>query len=118
MHEDAARAFLDKFLFSGDSVHRRVADLSYGERSRLALACLVASGANVLLLDEPTSHLDLSALDRIESALAEYPGPLLIASHDRHFLDAVGITGVLLLEAGKARRLNDLDQYEAAVSRR
>jgi ATPase subunit of ABC transporter with duplicated ATPase domains len=114
-HEDEARAFLDKFLFTGDEVHRRVDQLSYGERSKLALAILVASGANVLLLDEPTSHLDVSAVERIESALAEYPGPLLVTSHDRYFLRRVGITGVLMLENGRLRRLDDLDSYEAAV---
>jgi ATPase subunit of ABC transporter with duplicated ATPase domains len=118
MHEDEARAFLDKFLFSGDGVHRRVADLSYGERARLALACLVAGGANLLLLDEPTSHLDLLALERIEAALAAYPGPLVVASHDRHFLDAIGITGVLLLEAGRLHRLPDLDAYAAHAAGR
>ena len=118
MHEDEARSFLDKFLFSGDGVHRRVAGLSYGERARLALACLVAGGANLLLLDEPTSHLDLLALERIEAALAAYPGPLAVASHDRHFLDAIGITGVLLLEAGRLHRLPDLDAYAAHAAGR
>ncbi len=116
MHEDEARAFLDKFLFSGDTVHRRVADLSYGERARLALAQLVVSGANVLLLDEPTSHLDLPALERIEAVLAEYPGALLVASHDRYFLDAIGVTGYLRLEDGRVQPLLDLDTYQALVA--
>ncbi|MCC6628623.1 MAG: ABC-F family ATP-binding cassette domain-containing protein [Chloroflexi bacterium] len=118
MHEDEARAFLDKFLFGGDTVHRCVADLSYGERARLALAVLVGGGANALLLDEPTSHLDLDALDRIESALAEYAGPLVVASHDRYFLDAIGITGVLLVGQGQVRRLASLDGYEALATGR
>ena len=116
MHEDEARAFLDKFLFSGETVYRRVADLSYGERARLALAQLVVSGANVLLLDEPTSHLDLPALERIEAVLAEYPGALLVASHDRYFLDAIGVTGYLRLEDGRVQQLLDLDSYEALVA--
>jgi ATP-binding cassette subfamily F protein 3 len=114
-HEDEARAFLDKFLFTGDEVHRRVDQLSYGERSKLALAILVASGANFLLLDEPTSHLDVSAVERIESALADYPGPLLVTSHDRFFLRRIGITGVLMIEDGRLRHLDDLDSYEAEV---
>ena len=112
MHEDEARAFLDKFLIGGDEVHRRLDELSYGERAKLALATLVASGANLLLLDEPTSHLDVAALERIEGALAAYPGPLLVASHDRYFLGAIGVTGVLLLEDGGLRRLPDLAAYE------
>lgn len=114
-HEDEARAFLDKFLFTGDEVMRRVDQLSYGERSKLALAILVASGANFLLLDEPTSHLDVSAVERIESALAEYPGPLMVTSHDRFFLRRIGITGVLMIEEGRLRRLDDLDSYEAEI---
>ncbi len=114
-HEDEARAFLDKFLFSGDEVHRRVDELSWGERAKLALATLVASGANFLLLDEPTSHLDVAALERIEAALAEYRGPLVVASHDRYFLSNIGVTGVLLLEDGRLRRLDRLEEYEAAA---
>ncbi len=112
-YEDEARAFLDKFLFSGDEVYRRVDELSYGERAKLALATLVASGANLLLLDEPTSHLDVAALERIEAALAEYPGPLVVASHDRYFLGAIGVTGVLLLDGGRLRALDSLEAYEA-----
>lgn len=112
MREDEARAFLDKFLFSGEAVHRRVADLSYGERAKLALATLVAGGATFLVLDEPTSHLDLPALERIEEALAEYTGPLVVASHDRYFLARLGVTAVLLLERGSTRRLPDLAAYE------
>jgi len=114
-YEDQARAFLDKFLLTGDDVMRRVDQLSYGERSKLGLAILVASGANVLLLDEPTSHLDLSAVERVESALIDYPGPLIVTSHDRFFLRRIGITGVVMLENGKLRRLDDLDSYEAEI---
>jgi ATPase subunit of ABC transporter with duplicated ATPase domains len=111
-YEDEARAFLDKFLFTGEQVYRRLDQLSYGERAKLSLAILVASGANLLLLDEPTSHLDLSALERIESALAEYPGPLVVASHDRYFLSRIGVTGVLYLAEGRLRRLGSLEEYE------
>jgi ATPase subunit of ABC transporter with duplicated ATPase domains len=114
-YEDEARAFLDKFLIGEEQVHRRLDQLSYGERAKLALAILVASGANLLLLDEPTSHLDGAAIERIEAALAEYPGPLIVASHDRYFLGQIGVTGVLLLEGGQLRRLGSLEEYEALV---
>lgn len=116
-HEDEARAFLDKFLFTGNEVHREVRQLSYGERSKLALAMLVAGEANFLLLDEPTSHLDVSAVERIEEALADYPGPLVVISHDRYFLRAIEVNKVFLLENGVLRELDDLDDYEAEVGR-
>lgn len=115
-HEDEARAFLDKFLFTGEQVYRRLDQLSYGERAKLALATLVASGANLLLLDEPTSHLDLAALERIETALAEYPGPLLVASHDRYLLSRIGVTGVLCLAEGRLRHLASLEEYERGAA--
>lgn len=115
-YEDEARAFLDKFLLSGDLVGRRVAQLSYGERARLALAILVAGGANALLLDEPTSHLDGDAIERIEAALSEYPGPLIVASHDRYFLARLGVTEVLALEGGQLQRFATLEDYEATVA--
>jgi len=115
-YEDEARAFLDKFLLSGELVGRRVEQLSYGERAKLALAILVARGANLLLLDEPTSHLDGDAIERIEAALAEYPGPLLVASHDRYFLSQIGVTGTLALEGGRLRRFDTLEEYEVALN--
>ncbi len=111
-HEDEARAFLDKFLFDEDQIARPLDQLSYGERAKLSLAILVASGANLLLLDEPTSHLDLSALERIETTLAEYPGPLVVASHDRYFLSRIGVTGVIYLADGRLRRLASLEEFE------
>ncbi len=111
-YEDEARAFLDKFLIGEDLVLRRVGELSYGERAKLALAILVASGANLLLLDEPTSHLDAPAVERIEAALADYPGPFVVASHDRYFLNQIGVNGVLLLEDGRLTQLGTLDAYE------
>jgi ATP-binding cassette subfamily F protein 3 len=115
-YEDEARAFLDKFLFTGDEVYRRLDQLSYGERAKLALALLVASGANLLLLDEPTSHLDVAALERIEAALADYPGPLVVASHDRYFLGRIGVTGVLRLDDGRLQPLGSLADYEALAT--
>ncbi len=81
-----ARNHLGRYLFRGDDVYKRVRDLSGGERSRLALACLALGKGNCLLMDEPTSHLDLPALDELEGALNSYPGTLIVVSHDRYFL--------------------------------
>jgi ATP-binding cassette subfamily F protein 3 len=85
-----ARALLGQFLFSGEEAEKPLEGLSGGERRRLSLAALVHSGANVLILDEPTNHLDLESREALEQALSAFPGSLLLVSHDRALLDAVG----------------------------
>ena len=91
-----ARALLGQFLFSGEDAEKPLAGLSGGERRRLSLAILVHSGANVLILDEPTNHLDLESREALESALRTFPGSLLLVSHDRALLDAIGTRTVAL----------------------
>ncbi len=84
--ETEARSFLSKFLFKGDDVFIPVSSLSYGERSRLALARLVATGCNLLMLDEPINHLDIPARTRFEQALKAFEGSVLAVVHDRYFI--------------------------------
>ncbi len=83
------RGFLARFLFTGEEIFKKVADLSGGEKGRLALAKLIYSGVNVLVLDEPTNHLDIPSREALESALENYPGTILAVSHDRFFLDQI-----------------------------
>ncbi|CAN5404809.1 ABC-F family ATP-binding cassette domain-containing protein [soil metagenome] len=85
----ALRSFLARFLFVGDDVFKRVADLSGGEKGRLALAKLIYSNKNVLILDEPTNHLDIPSREALEDALGEYEGTIITVSHDRYFLDQI-----------------------------
>ncbi|HEY5428761.1 MAG TPA: ABC-F family ATP-binding cassette domain-containing protein [Solirubrobacteraceae bacterium] len=91
-----ARALLGQFLFSGEDAEKPIDGLSGGERRRLSLAILVHSGANVLILDEPTNHLDLESREALEAALGAFPGSLLLVSHDRALLDAIGTRTVAL----------------------
>jgi ATP-binding cassette subfamily F protein 3 len=91
-----ARALLGRFLFSGEEAEKPLDGLSGGERRRLSLAILVHSGANVLILDEPTNHLDLESREALEEALSGFSGSLLLVSHDRALLDAVGTRTVAL----------------------
>ena len=85
----ALRSFLARFLFIGDDVFKRVADLSGGEKGRLALAKLIYSQKNVLILDEPTNHLDIPSREALEDTLDEYEGTIITVSHDRYFLDQI-----------------------------
>ena len=99
------RTLLAKFGLKAAHVLRSAATLSPGERTRSALALLQARGVNLLVLDEPTNHLDLPAIEQLESALAEYPGTLLLVTHDRRMLDAVATTRRLEVADGKVTEL-------------
>ncbi|MFL5897071.1 MAG: ribosomal protection-like ABC-F family protein [Solirubrobacterales bacterium] len=100
LSENQARALLGGFLFSGGDVEKQLGDISGGEQRRLSLAILVASGANVLILDEPTNHLDIESREALEDALIEFEGSVLLVSHDRALLEAVG-GRTLVCEGGR-----------------
>ena len=100
LDETEARRFLHRFLFAGDEAFTLAGRLSYGERARLLLARLVLSGANLLLLDEPLSHLDLPSRERFEAALLEFGGTLVAVLHDRYAIARLA-TRALRLEDGK-----------------
>jgi ATPase subunit of ABC transporter with duplicated ATPase domains len=100
IREPEARNVLGSFLFTGDDVHKPVKVLSGGERTRLALALLVVSAANVLLLDEPTNNLDPASREEILAALAEYQGAVILVSHDAGAVEALKPERVLILPDG------------------
>ena len=97
MNEGSVRNLLGRFLFRGDDVFKQVNLLSGGEQGRLALAKLILEEPNFLVLDEPTNHLDILSRQALEQALADYPGTLMVASHDRYFLDQM-VNALLIFE--------------------
>ena len=96
-YEIQSRAYVGRFNFKGSDQQKRVGDLSGGERNRVHLAKLLKRGANVLLLDEPTNDLDVETLRALEEALLNFPGTVLVISHDRWFLDRIA-THILAFE--------------------
>jgi len=114
------RDYLAKFLFSGDDVFKKVAALSGGERGRLALAKLSLERANLLLLDEPTNHLDIPSQEILQEVLSAYQGTILLVSHDRYLIDALGtqIWEILPGEATLQVFEGSYTQYHEFLTRR
>jgi ATP-binding cassette subfamily F protein uup len=109
--------YLERFLFRAEQMGQPVKSLSGGEQSRLLIARLMLTTANVLVLDEPTNDLDLATLGVLEDALASFEGAVLLVTHDRYFLDQV-TTELLAFhtrpgEEGRVTKLSGLDQWEA-----
>lgn len=105
------RSILGCFLFKNDQVFLKVGSLSGGEKARLALLKLMMSGANVLVLDEPTNHLDIDSKEVFEDALMEYPGTVIVVSHDRYFLNKIPTRILELEKEGLTEYLGTYDYY-------
>ena len=118
-YEIASRAYVSRFNFKGPDQQKRVGDLSGGERNRVHLAKLLRRGANVLLLDEPTNDLDVETLRALEEALLNFPGTVLVISHDRWFLDRIA-THILAFEGDSEVTwfAGNFSDYEADHQRR
>ncbi|MCW2524393.1 MAG: putative transporter, ATP-binding protein [Frankiales bacterium] len=95
------RTLLAKFGLRADHVGRPIGTLSPGERTRAGLAVLQGHGVNLLVLDEPTNHLDLPAIEQLEQALADYPGTLLLVTHDRRMLSALTVSRQIQVDGGR-----------------
>jgi ATP-binding cassette subfamily F protein 3 len=108
--EQAIRTVLGSFLFRGDDIYKPVSVLSGGEKSRLALVKLLLDPPNLLLMDEPTTHLDLASVDALIIALKQYQGTLVFISHDVHFIRALS-THVVRVEAGTLKHFGGGYQY-------
>jgi len=108
--EQSIRTVLGSFLFRGDDIYKPVSVLSGGEKSRLALVKLLLDPPNLLLMDEPTTHLDLASVDALIEALKQYEGTLVFISHDVHFIRALS-NHVVRVEAGQLRHFTGGYQY-------
>lgn len=107
--ETEIRNTLAAFLFTGEDVFKRIADLSGGERGRVSLAKLMLSNANFLILDEPTNHLDIHSKEILENALRSYTGTVFYVSHDRYFINR---TATRILELNNNRLDNYIGNYD------
>ncbi len=105
------RSLLGRFLFKNDMVFQTVSSLSGGEKARLSLLKLMLSGANLLIMDEPTNHLDIASKEVFEEALMDFPGTMIVVSHDRYFLNRVPTRIVELGEQGVVNYLGGYDYY-------
>lgn len=105
------RSILGRFLFRGDEVFLPVGSLSGGEKARLSLLKLMLSGANTLILDEPTNHLDIESKEVFEEALLEFPGTVIVVSHDRYFLQRIPTRILELTHDGAVEYLGKYDYY-------
>ena len=105
------RSLLGRFLFQGESVFLNVGTLSGGEKARLSLLKLMLSGSNVLILDEPTNHLDITSKEVFEDALLDFPGTVIVVSHDRYFLNKIPTRIMELNNDGMTAYLGSYDYY-------
>jgi ATP-binding cassette subfamily F protein 3 len=105
------RSYLAQFLFSGEDVFNKVANLSGGEKSRVALAKIIYQAPTILALDEPTNHLDIASREALESALVDYPGTILFVTHDRYLAQKLA-THLLFIEDQTAHVFDRLSAFE------
>ena len=109
--ETHLRASLAKFMFNGENVFKRVGTLSGGEKVRLKLFELMQKNVNLLIMDEPTNHIDITTQEVLEEALKEYPGTILFISHDRYFINEIAQKILYIEDKGIKEHLGNYDDY-------
>ncbi len=116
--EQQIRGYLGRFLFTGDDAFKTLGLLSGGEQSRIRLACLILRQPDILILDEPTNHLDIPSREALEEALGDFPGTIIVVSHDRYFLDRVAGRLMVMRPEGCSAHAGNYSDYIAEVERR
>jgi len=116
--ERELRGLLGRFLFSGDDAFKPVSVLSGGERARLAFAKMLLRDANLLFLDEPTNHLDIASQEVLEQALMEFPGAIVLASHDRYLIDRIATKVIAVQNGGVEVHLGNYTAYRERIAQR
>lgn len=111
--ESYVRGFLGRMLFSGDDVQKKVSVLSGGERVRCMLSRMMLTGSNVLLLDQPTNHLDLEAITALNNGLIDFKGVVLFSSHDHQFIETIANRIIEITDEGIYDRTGGYDEYLA-----
>lgn len=114
--ETTLRSFLGKMLFSGNDVYKSVNVLSGGEKVRCMLARMMLFGSNVLVVDQPTNHLDLESITAVNNGLMDFKGVVLFSSHDHEFVQTIA-NRIMVLEDGKLTdRLGTYEDYIASMA--
>ena len=115
--ETYLRGFLGKMLFSGDDVLKPVNVLSGGEKVRCMLSRMMMYGSNVLVLDQPTNHLDLESITAVNNGLIDFKGILLFASHDHQFVQTIANRIIEITDDGIIDRMTTFDEYLEAMGK-
>ena len=105
------RGFLGRMLFSGDDALKKVKVLSGGEKVRCMLSKMMLSGANVIVLDDPTNHLDLESIESLNQGLTKFTGVVLFSSHDHEFIQTVANRIIEITPNGIIDRMMSFDDY-------
>jgi len=112
LKESVGRKLLNRFSITGENIEKKIKDISPGMLSRFILAILMAQKPNCLILDEPSNHLDLEAIEELERALQRFAGTIIAVSHDRRFIENLNVTKTYLLQNGELKQVSDYHKYE------
>ena len=115
--EEILRSALTKFLFYSEGVFTRLSKLSGGERLRLKLFCLMQQDNNLLILDEPTNHIDINTKEVLEEALLSYKGTIIMISHDRYFINKVATRIIRIEDKKLISYVGNYDDYKNTIAR-